>query len=217
MNSLSIQTQYNSAQDLNTNLVGGLQRAGINSTVSTAINGDSLEHNLKQNLGAEALNVTTAKLANEIGANQDDLGEVGHKAAHATLGCANAKVQGKDCASGAVGAVAGEMIAQQVGQNPNEPIRLTGHSHSGNVQKLVEQGHQNIIDDMLFLAAPVRKDYQTNNTALIPEAKLLNVYDRSDMVQAPLGGVDNIGLTPKDRENFPAKQTIDNKSKSKQY
>lgn len=86
-------TKYNSAKDFNTNLVGGLQRAGVNSVVSTAINGGSLENNLKQNLGAEALSVTTARLANEIGANKESLGEVGHKVAHAALGCAGAKVQ----------------------------------------------------------------------------------------------------------------------------
>ena len=117
MNSLGVQTKYNANKDFNTNLVGGLQRAGVNSVVSTAINGGSLENNLKQNLGEEALSVTTARLANEIGANKESLGEVGHKATHAALGCAGAKVQGKDYASGAVGAVAGEVIAEQVGQN----------------------------------------------------------------------------------------------------
>ncbi len=95
-------------------------------------------------------------------------------------------------------------------QNPDEPIRLTGHSHGGNVQKLVTQklvaqGHQNIIDDMMFLASPVRDDYQTNNKALTPEARVLNVSDRSDVVQR-LGGKFDI----KNKKIGLAKQTIDN-------
>ena len=72
--------------------------------------------------------------------------------------------------------------------NPNEPIRLTGHSHGGNVQKivtqkLVEQGYDNIVDDMLLLGTPVRDDYKINNNALKTNTKVINAYDSSDFVQ----------------------------------
>ncbi len=76
--------------------------------------------------------------------------------------------------------------------NPNEPIYLTGHSHGGNVQKivtqkLVEQGYTGIVDSIMYLAAPVRNDYVTNNLALTQNATVFNIYDKDDMVQR-IGG-----------------------------
>ena len=95
-------------------------------------------------------------------------------------------------------------------KNKNEPIRLTGHSHGGNVQKLVtkklvKKGYTNIIDDMMFLATPVRDDYSINYKALKPNAKILNIYDRSDMVQSPAGGIDSYYVS-----SFPSRHVINN-------
>ncbi|QOG12437.1 filamentous hemagglutinin N-terminal domain-containing protein [Arcobacter sp. FWKO B] len=102
--------------------------------------------------------------------------------------------------------------------NPNEPIYLTGHSHGGNVQKivtqkLVEQGHTGIVDSIMYLGTPVRNDYVTNNLALTQNASVLNVYDKDDMVQSLFGGIDNYGLKLSDYKNFPSKQLIINNSK----
>ncbi|WP_369178697.1 DUF637 domain-containing protein [Candidatus Thiodubiliella endoseptemdiera] len=333
-------TSYNPNVDFNTNLQNGLQNTAITTAVSTAINGGSLADNLKTNLASSVLTTGLAKGANLIGDNKVNLGEIGHKAAHAALGCAGAKIQGKDCGSGAVGAVVGEVIAEQVGKyqgkdiskmtkaefdqykkdttalarvgtaviaqglgkdvgtadqaasnavennfiihvpgtfsskkdveksftdklkdffnddklevialgkngeqnlennkpsreqlaekvtnkiiqelknNPNEPIYLSGHSHGGNVQKLVtnklvNQGYAQVIDGGLFLSTPNRDDYKINFDAYKPKARIINASDRSDIIQR-LGGIDNIGLTEKDRKNFPAKQTIDNNPK----
>ncbi len=114
-------SEYDKTASFNENLIGGVQRAGVNATVGTAINGGSLSDNLKTNLGSEVLSVASAKLANKIGDAKaiGKLNEFTHKAAHAALGCAGAKIQGKDCGSGAVGAVVGEVIAEQVGNNAN--------------------------------------------------------------------------------------------------
>ncbi len=76
-------------------------------------------------------------------------------------------------------------------------------------QKLVELGYQNTVDGMMFLASPVRKDYQVNNKVLTPEAKVLNVSDGSDLVQR-LGGTDTSGKNPS--IGF-AKQIIGNNSR----
>ena len=110
-------TTYNSEIDFSTNLQNGLQNTVITTTVSTAINGGSLADNLESNLANSILTTSTAKGANIIGTNKANLGEIGHKVAHAALGCAGAKIQGKDCSSGAVGAVSGEIIAEQLGKN----------------------------------------------------------------------------------------------------
>jgi len=77
--------------------------------------------------------------------------------------------------------------------NSNEPIYLTGHSHGGNVQKIVtqklaEQGYSNIIDGIMYLGTPVRDDYVTNNSVLTEKASVFNVYDKDDLVQQNLGG-----------------------------
>jgi filamentous hemagglutinin len=110
-------TTYNSEIDFSTNLQNGLQNTVITTAVSTAINGGSLADNLESNLANSVLTTVTAKGANIIGTNKANLGEIGHKVAHAALGCAGAKIQGKDCSSGAVGAVSGEIIAEQLGKN----------------------------------------------------------------------------------------------------
>lgn len=45
---------------------------------------------------------------------------------------------------------------------------------------------------MVFLGTPVRDDYQINYNVFEKNAKILNVYDSSDIVQR-LGGIDNKG------------------------
>ena len=81
-----------------------------------------------------------------------------------------------------------DKIIELKNKNPQEPIRLTGHSHGGNVikiatQKLVDKGYKNIVDDIMYLGTPVRDDYKTNNEVLKKKSKVLNVYDKSDLVQ----------------------------------
>jgi len=100
-------------------------------------------------------------------------------------------------------------------KNKNEPIRLTGHSHGGNVQKLVTQklakkGYKNIIDDMMFLGTPVRDDYSINYKVLKPNAKILNIYDRSDLVQIHGGYNGEFSPLPILGEYGTAKQIINN-------
>ncbi len=89
----------------------------VNATIQTQTT--NLSDNLKANLGSEVLSVASAKLANEIGDAKatGKLNEFTHKAAHAALGCAGAKIQGKDCGAGAVGAVVGEIIAETITDN----------------------------------------------------------------------------------------------------
>ena len=50
-------------------------------------------------------------------------------------------------------------------------------------QKLVDKGYKNIVDDIMYLGTPVRDDYKTNNEVLKKKSKVLNVYDKSDLVQ----------------------------------
>jgi len=99
--------------------------------------------------------------------------------------------------------------------NPNEPIYLTGHSHGGNVQKivtqkLVEQGHSGIVDSIMYLGTPVRDDYVTNNLALTQNATVFNVYDKDDMVQKSGNNQFSIPYVPLLEEFGPSGQIIKN-------
>ncbi|MDB4257422.1 DUF726 domain-containing protein [Arcobacteraceae bacterium] len=89
-----------------------------------------------------------------------------------------------------------DQIIKDYIKDPTEPIRLTGHSHGGNVQKivtqrLVEAGYSNIVDDVMYLGTPVRTDYVTNNNVLKKTSTILNVYDKDDWVQSYFGGIDS--------------------------
>ncbi|BAS68022.1 colicin E3/pyocin S6 family cytotoxin [Bathymodiolus septemdierum thioautotrophic gill symbiont] len=115
---------YSKDLDFSTNLQNGLQNTAVTTAVSTAINGGSLADNLKNNLASSVLTTGLAKGANLIGNAKaiGNLNDFTHKVAHAALGCAGAKIQGKDCGSGAVGAVVGEVIAEQVGKYQGKDI-----------------------------------------------------------------------------------------------
>ncbi|QOY55601.1 DUF726 domain-containing protein [Candidatus Sulfurimonas marisnigri] len=81
-----------------------------------------------------------------------------------------------------------KQIIQTIKDNPDEPIRITGHSHGGNVQKLVtqklvEQGYKNVVDDVMYLGTPVTDKHVMNNKALKDTATVINAYDKSDFVQ----------------------------------
>jgi len=81
--------------------------------IKTAVNGDSFTDNLKNS----AIDTISQNAAGAIGANKESLGQLGQKLAHAGLGCSIASASGGDCASGAFGAVVGEMLAEGIGQS----------------------------------------------------------------------------------------------------
>jgi Possible hemagglutinin (DUF637)/Papain fold toxin 1, glutamine deamidase len=104
-----------------TNQLGQNLKAGIARTlVSTAINGGSLEDNLKGAITTAFIDTAAAQGANWIGDMQQagTLDAFTHKLAHALAGCAaGAARAGKDsCAPGAIGAVIGEISAETYGK-----------------------------------------------------------------------------------------------------
>ncbi len=105
-------------------------------TVSTAVNGGSLEDNFKQQLAANIVTWAGAKVAKEIGdaadisyAEQNSmiLTESIRMLEHAALGCALGELKGNDCESGAVGAVSAEVIAELAGGviDPNNTMGIS--------------------------------------------------------------------------------------------
>jgi pimeloyl-ACP methyl ester carboxylesterase len=69
-------------------------------------------------------------------------------------------------------------------QNPNEAIRLVGHSHGGNVAILVANmlGERGIaVDTLITIGTPVRRDYQLSSNASVGQH--LNVYNTLDLMQ----------------------------------
>ncbi|MNH99701.1 PGAP1-like protein [compost metagenome] len=77
-------------------------------------------------------------------------------------------------------------------KNPDEPIRLIGHSHGGNVSsmianKLAEKGKQ--VDTLITIATPVR-EYQLETTV----GQHINVYNNHDSVQIYGGNVTDTTL-----------------------
>ncbi|QJB56875.1 DUF637 domain-containing protein [Pseudodesulfovibrio sp. zrk46] len=94
-------------------LQGNLIKAGINTGVGTAVNGGNLGENLVANIRGAAVSTLGAKGANLIGTSyrNGDLNLASRYIAHAALGGAIDLATGGDGTSGAVGAVAGEIVA----------------------------------------------------------------------------------------------------------
>jgi hypothetical protein len=77
-----------------------------------------------------------------------------------------------------------------------EPLKVYGHSHGGNVAKIVTQmmvaqGVERKFDKIIFLATPVVDNYKLNNNALSLKAEVYNVVDPSDFIQKN-GGSDGL-------------------------
>ena len=94
---------------------------------------------------------------------------------------------------------AASRLSEYIASHPfkeGEKLNLIGHSHGGSVEKAFTNLYNGDkkIDNMVFLGRPVRNDYQINYNIFDKNAKILNVYDNSDMVQR-LGGSD-IYLSP---------------------
>ncbi len=76
----------------------------------------------------------------------------------------------------------------------NEKLNIVGHSHGGNVIKDFTQFYNGNkkIDNVTFMGTPVRSDHSIDYSKFEDNAKIINVYDSSDIVQK-LGGFDNEG------------------------
>ncbi len=77
-----------------------------------------------------------------------------------------------------------------------EPLNIIAHSHGGNVVKYASQElSQGELDNVVFLATPHRKDAQFNDEAMKKGGKVVNVYDRSDLIiQRYLGNMELDGI-----------------------
>ena len=91
----------------------GLIAAGVDTGVSTIVEGQELGEALLGSLRTEAAGVLGENVAQEIGAAvaNGDLDTAGQLIAHGALGCATGVIAAGDCASGAAGAVIGEATA----------------------------------------------------------------------------------------------------------
>nr|VFK11451.1 MAG: Haemagluttinin repeat-containing protein [Candidatus Kentron sp. LPFa]VFK24571.1 MAG: Haemagluttinin repeat-containing protein [Candidatus Kentron sp. LPFa] len=105
-------------------LVADVQKTALKSTgravVETAVYGGDFRDRLGDNLKTGMVDLAGEKLAGKIGDNKESLGAVGHKTAHAALGCAMGAASGGQCAGGAggaVGAVAAETVAELYGDS----------------------------------------------------------------------------------------------------
>ena len=66
-----------------------------------------------------------------------------------------------------------------------EGLHVIGHSHGGNVFKEFSQIYKGDkkVDTSVFLGTPHRDDHILNYDVLAPNASLINLYDKGDMVQ----------------------------------
>ena len=115
-----INPQSSMASRLGLGIADGVGRAVINS----AINGTSLESNLRTYIAASLLNVTDAGTNQVIGENAQPGGilesEFPHLLSHAIAGCAIGSAMsgtsaGRGCGAGALGGTTGELAAQYYG------------------------------------------------------------------------------------------------------
>ena len=91
----------------------GVIAVGVDTAVSTVVEGQDLGDALLGSLRSEAAAILGENVAQEIGAAvaNGDLDTAGQLIAHAALGCVTGLIGSDDCASGAGGAVIGEAAA----------------------------------------------------------------------------------------------------------
>lgn len=91
----------------------GIAQSVVSSTVDSISNGTPFTENLKNSLVSAAVTIIGAEAANQIGAaaQSGDINKATQLVAHAALGCAMGQASAGDCASGAGGAVVGELTA----------------------------------------------------------------------------------------------------------
>ncbi|MCL2717361.1 MAG: thioesterase domain-containing protein [Lachnospiraceae bacterium] len=82
-------------------------------------------------------------------------------------------------------------IKEYVKYNPDEPIRLIGHSHGGNVAILVANmlAEENIkVETLITIGTPVR-EYHLNRKSKTNIEEFLSIYNKGDAVQKVGGGI----------------------------
>ncbi|WP_276318399.1 filamentous hemagglutinin N-terminal domain-containing protein [Variovorax gossypii] len=121
MNPTGLPTAGGGSQEFLTQLGQNLQAGAARAVIGTAINGGSLEKNLKDALKTSILDTVAAQAANAIGNWKDagKLDEFTNKVAHAIAGCMVGAARTGDaggCGAGALGAAVGEMAAEVYGR-----------------------------------------------------------------------------------------------------
>jgi filamentous hemagglutinin len=114
---------------------------GVQATVGTAIYGGNLGQNLLNGLRGAAVDELGADLATKIGTAYKDgkIDDAAHLIAHAALGGAMAAADGKDAASGALGAVVGEITADELSRVLKEKLQ-TGDITPKDVESWIGRG-----------------------------------------------------------------------------
>lgn len=107
----------------------------INNTVSalidTSINGGDLADKIGRGLFLGAVDAAGASAANWVG----DLDGFSNKVGHLMVGCAMGAAKSGDCASGAVGGLVGELVAEWYGGS-RDPLNATEASKTVNIARL---------------------------------------------------------------------------------
>jgi hypothetical protein len=108
---LGIPSAAAATKTLGERLSQNMLQAAIRSGLQIAIEGADPIQALTHNFISGAVNTGIGFCAQEIGVAREDLGYVGHKLFHAVLGAVGGQILHKDAASGAVGALSAEVLA----------------------------------------------------------------------------------------------------------
>lgn len=115
--------------------VAQLGKNAINNTVSalidTSINGGDLGDKIGRGLFLGVVDAAGASAANWVG----DLDGFSNKVGHLIVGCAMGAAKSGDCASGAVGGLVGELVAEWYGGS-RDPLNATQASDTVNIARL---------------------------------------------------------------------------------
>ncbi|KAB2963882.1 DUF637 domain-containing protein [Zoogloea sp.] len=115
--------------------VAQLGKNAINNTLSalidTSINGGDLGDKIGRGLFLGAVDAAGASAANWVG----DLDGFSNKVGHLIVGCAMGAAKSGDCASGAVGGLVGELVAEWYGGS-RAPVNATEASKTVNIARL---------------------------------------------------------------------------------
>ena len=154
--------------------VAQLGKNAINNTVSalidTSINGGDLGDKIGRGLFLGVVDAAGASAANWVG----DLDGFSNKVGHLIVGCAMGAAKSGDCASGAVGGLVGELVAEWYGGS-RDPVNATEASQTVNIARLFGALTNTLIGGDAQVGADAAGNAAQNNFLNHAQVKQLNV------------------------------------------
>ncbi|MFZ2161057.1 MAG: DUF637 domain-containing protein [Sideroxyarcus sp.] len=163
-------SNVSNATNLPVTLVNNTINGALTATINTAINGGSLQDQLGNALLMALINTAGEKIANTLHTDDKSLtANINNKLGHALLGCGMEAAQKKDCLSGAVGGVAGELAGEFFAPDGSKGMTSAQKDKIINLSKLIAGGVAMVAGLDVNAAMNTASNAVANNRLMTPK------------------------------------------------